>query len=456
MAARTSSSVGMGITVTFLGIATLALFVTSLVFFSQKNAAQKGLIDARENAKDYITDAERSQDAVQQAVAAAKKDKKSLVGYTLNSMQEIMAKTTGSKGDSIADLTRKLEKFPDGASSNLLAMLNDRESQIASLNNRVADADAARDRALADRENEARRVSAIEDANRQTLAALNGELDKYKDEVDRLRDQINVYRAELESRADKIRTDAEAVETALRADIETLQKARALAQARIAELEKKTAGQRFAGQPEYTLVDGQVIGLDATDRTAFINLGREDRLTLGMTFAVYTDASALKPDADGNLPAPKGTLEVIRIDQDTATCRILSEKKGSTMIRGDVIVNAAYDPKKVYKFVVYGNFDANRDGRFTPQEAADVRSKIAAWRGEVMEDLTGDVDFLVLGDRPVLPPDPSRNAPIEVLQEFIRLKGIRDRYDDLQRRAAESAIPVLNLNRLDTLTGGGL
>ena len=85
-----------------------------------------------------------------------------------------------------------------------------------------------------------------------------------------------------------------------------------------------------------------------------------------------------------------------------------------------------------------------------------MRSKIAAWRGEVMEDLGGDVDFLVLGERPVLPPEPSRNAPIEVLQEFIRLKGIRDRYDDLARRAAESSIPVLNLNRLDTLTGGGL
>ena len=49
MAGRTSSSVGMGIAVTVLGIATLALFVTSLVFFSQKNAAQKSLVDAREN-----------------------------------------------------------------------------------------------------------------------------------------------------------------------------------------------------------------------------------------------------------------------------------------------------------------------------------------------------------------------------------------------------------------------
>ncbi len=456
MAGRTSSSVGMGIAVTVLGIATLALFVTSLVFFSQKNAAQKSLVDARENAKDYITDSERAKDSVQQAVLAAKKDRKSLVGMLMSGMEETMVKVTGSRQDSYADMSRKLEAFPDGATTNVLAMIKNRDAQVAALTKRVSDAEAARDRALADRENEARRVQGIEDANRATLAALNAELDKYKNQVDQLRDQINGYRQELEARADRIRTEADSSVQALRTEIENLQKDRALAQARVAELEKAVAGQRYSGQAEYALVDGQIIGLDAVDRTVFINLGRKDRLTLGMTFQVYSDATALKPDADGNFPAGKAAIEVIKIDQDTATCRVLSERRGSPIIRGDVIVNAVYDPKKVYKFVVFGNFDANHDGRFTPQEAADVRAKIAAWRGQVVEDLTGDVDFVVLGERPVLPPEPSRNAPVEVLQEFIRLKQIRDRYDELSQRAAESAIPVLNLNRLDTLTGGGL
>lgn len=456
MAGRTSSSLGVGITVTILGIATLGLFVASLIFFSQKNAAQRSLTEARENAKDYIGETERSREDVQQMLNAARKDKKSLVRFLLDSTQETMAKTTGSKQDTYETLTNKLKTYSDAETSNMLAMIRDREQTIQTLTSRVNEATAARDRALADRENEAKRVAEIEAGNRTTIAGLNNDINKYKDEVDRLRDQINEYRAQLEKRAEEIRTSAEGVEADLRRQLDDAQKKAVLDRERIAQLEVGMKGQRFTGQAEYSIVDGQIIGLDAVDRTVFINLGRKDRITLGMTFEVYTDATALRPDGDGNLPAGKASIEVIKIDNDTSVCRILREKKGSPVIRGDVIVNGVYDPKKTYKFVVFGNFDANRDGRFTPQEATDVRAKIAAWRGQVVDELSGDVDFVVLGERPILPPEPSRNAPVEVLQEYIRLKQIRDRYDELLQRGTEAAIPILNLNRLDTLTGGGL
>ncbi len=456
MASRTSSSIGVGIAVTVLGIATLALFVTTIVFYSQKSGYQKSLTEAQEGAKDYITDAERGSDAVQQLVSVARGERKSAMRYLLDSQNEVMSRVTGSQRDSAADLKRKLEGVKDAGTSSLIAIVKDREGQISGLQQRLGDAEAARDRALTDRENEARRVRDIEEQARQTIAAATGEINNYKDEVDRLRDQINVYKGDADARVDRIRAEAQAREESLNSELKKLQSERVLDRSRISEFEKLAKGQRYTGQSESALVDGQIIGVDAAERSVFINRGRNDRLTLGLTFEVYGDTSALRPDSDGNVARGKASIEVIKIDQETATCRIIRESRGNAVIRGDVVVNAVYDPSKTYKFVVFGNFDANRDGRNTPQEGADVRAKILGWRGEVAEELTGDVDFLVLGERPILPPEPSRNAPIEVVQQFIRLRQVRDRYDELLQRATEAAIPVLNLNRLETLTGGGL
>jgi hypothetical protein len=173
-----------------------------------------------------------------------------------------------------------------------------------------------------------------------------------------------------------------------------------------------------------------------------------------MTFAVYTEPTDIRPDADtGNYPEGKASLEVIRIDENTATARILRERRGNPVVRGDVVANAVYDPRKTYKFLVYGNFDADGDGRATFEEQTQIRARIEAWGGKVQSELTGDTDFLVLGERPVLPPEPAGNAPIEAINFYISLRRQAQRYDELFEKAQATSIPVLNQNRLYTLTG---
>jgi redox-sensitive bicupin YhaK (pirin superfamily) len=118
-----------------------------------------------------------------------------------------------------------------------------------------------------------------------------------------------------------------------------------------------------------------------------------------------------------------------------------------------VIANALYDPRKVYTFLVYGNFDVNGDGRATAAEADQIRALIEGWGGKVVSDLSGNVDFLVLGQRPQVPPKPGAGQPIAVVQEFIRLDQAAQRYDTLFQQASATSIPVLNENRLYTLIG---
>ena len=40
---------------------------------------------------------------------------------------------------------------------------------------------------------------------------------------------------------------------------------------------------------------------------------------------------------------------------------------------------------------------------------------IKDWGGSVTDELVGDVDFIVLGARPPIPPEPSASQPIEVV-----------------------------------------
>ena len=91
------------------------------------------------------------------------------------------------------------------------------------------------------------------------------------------------------------------------------------------------------------------------------------------------------------------------------------------------------------------------------QAEADLRAfeeQARAWpQVRSCHMLSGEVDFLVLGSRPVVPPQPSADAPVAVVQEFIRLRNIAREYDKLFEQAAATSIPVLNENRLRTLIG---
>jgi hypothetical protein len=184
-----------------------------------------------------------------------------------------------------------------------------------------------------------------------------------------------------------------------------------------------------------------------------ITLGREDKLVIGMTFSVFGSASAIRPTESGEYLPGKAVIEVIGMEESSARCRVIRASRGNPVVAGDVIANPVYDPDKVYNFVVFGNFDVDRDGVATPFERDQLVAIIERWGGEVIDDISGDLDFLVLGRRPDDPLQPAPNAPRAVYDEYLRLKNRVDRYEQLFNAASASSIPVLNENRLRTLIG---
>lgn len=443
----------MAIFAAISSIFVVVLFVLTVVFYFQAQAAQRDVANMEAANAEFIRPEERSQDQVRQLVAQASAERKSLVGYLVDSRRDIMQRVTGVGGDSLAQLNTKLDSVPGAEGSALLQVARDAIRQNEELTARLNQAQTAVTRAQENAANETARVASIEQGFRDTITRLSGEVAGYRDEVESLRSDYGQARLNMDSRVSDIRSRADDRVSILgsqldqaRTDLRTAEE-----QLREARGQGRTTGVR--PRAEESLVDGVVVAINERDRQVTINRGNRDKITLGMTFAVYSDANDIVPDASGEYPRGKANLEVIKVFDDRAIARINGSVAGRPILQGDVVANAVYDPRKVYKFVVYGFFDADGDGVQSFGETRAIESAIRNWNGEVVQNLSGDVDFLVLGARPTMPPEPDITATPEQIMQYQEALTRVERYDGLFDAAVSAGVPVLNQNRFYTLIG---
>jgi hypothetical protein len=504
MAARTSTSVGVGATITILAVATLGLFVTSMIFYAQRREALNIKGDLEKTTKDFVSDTDRNDPVVTKIKEVAKPGSpngKTVLRYAFDERRDLMQKVTGNDRDTMDAITAGLiqsylfdqgpasptvkaleaeaakaqkgvipyvleqRNKPDASdaarqalasadSRRLLSLVRERESSIDSLQKRVDDAEGARNRALQDKENESKRVTDIEKAQQTTVAELQKQVDITRAESEALREGINGLKATMDKRVDDILAQKDASVATLRGELDKFQAERAVDKGRIKTLEEQIRGTRYVGQSEYALVDGIVVASNGGDRTVTLNIGRKQRVVIGLSFNVYSQGAVIRPDdKSGDYPAGKATLEVIRVEDNSSIARILREQRGNPVVKGDIIANPIFDPAKKYKFLVFGNFDPQRTGNASAFGANEVKAWIRDWGGDSVDALVGDVDFIVLGERPQVPPQPPSSAPIEVINFNLDQQRIAQKYDELFKQATDTAIPVLNENRLRTLLG---
>ncbi len=453
MAGRTSTSFGVAATITVLAITSLGFFVAFAIFYSKNSNRTVELQLAKQNVAEFIRSDEMNQDGVRNLVEEAKRDQKSLVGYLVSNREALMQKITGSGRDSLADLATKLEGVPGARDAALIPVIRQQQGQIDSLQKQLEQASAATLAAQASFQNESARIRGIESAHQRTINDLNTQVNQYKDEVDAIRAGTDGYKKQVDAQADAVKQAGAETEARLTSQIARLTEEKVIIESQLNALRSQKNLAVVRPGDESALVDGSVVQTDGASRLAYISLGAKNHVVLGMTFAVYSGPEAIRPDAEGNYPRGKATIEVISVGENSSTCRITSEVRGNPVVKGDVIANAVFDPNKTYRFVVFGNFDTNRDGAATATERDDVRAMIESWGGTVVNDVAGDTDFLVLGERPLTPPRPGSGAPLELILEFQRRDQEAQRYDSLARQAQSTSLPILNENRLYTLIG---
>ena len=203
--------------------------------------------------------------------------------------------------------------------------------------------------------------------------------------------------------------------------------------------------------------DGTIVRLPGNN-LAVINLGLGDQVVQGMTFEVYDKYNgipALGADGtrEGQMPAGKASLEVVRIGPGFSECRIIRKEQGVNLIQGDLIVNLVYDKSQKYNFVVYGDFDLDRDGRASAGDAEVIRRLITQWGGNVVNAVNVNTDFVVMGVEPEVPPDPGADATAVDQANHQRAVQALDRYLAVRTQATSLQIPILNQNRFLNFVG---
>ena len=293
--------------------------------------------------------------------------------------------------------------------------------------------------------NEARRN--VESTLRQEVQGLSSTINNISSENDRLKSLVDTsiqqvdatYRDQITSLQDQLR-EGENTIASLNRNVEDLQY-------QLTELAGDT--------PEnvaLTSADATIVSQLPDDNKVYIDIGHNANLAKGMSFRIFDPEVLIRlEDPDG--AAGKGVVDIINVNEDSAVGRIVSRAPNSTIRDGDKLVNAVYDPNRVYRFHLFGQFDIDYDGSPEENGLDQVRSMVQRFGGRITDEVTFGTDYLVLGVEPELPLPPDDELDIQQMNEYrVALENF-NAYQDRISQARELGIPVLNQNRFFDLIG---
>lgn len=267
-------------------------------------------------------------------------------------------------------------------------------------------------------------------ATRQTVQQIEQTGTDERGRLQQAMDQLNVQIAQREQEKTELQREVEALR-------------RRLAPLRV-----------DVNEPTLRQPDGQVISVPG-NQMVYINLGQGDQIVAGMTFEVYDKLEGMprKTEVDERgdpvMPRGKASIEVARVGASSSEARVIREDEGQIITQGDLIANLVYDKNVRYRFLVYGKFDLDNNEVPTSQDAEVIKRLVTQWGGQLMDRVTVDTDFVILGPEPVLPEftreelenNPQNMAKLTAAQQEL------EQYLDVVQRASELSIPILNQNR---------
>ncbi len=150
---------------------------------------------------------------------------------------------------------------------------------------------------------------------------------------------------------------------------------------------------------------GRVLRALPGDSLVHIDLGREDNVTLGLTFSVYSEDERVPADGRG-----KANLEVVSVGRRTAECRVTARPSpDDPILEGDIVGNIVLsrDHDKKQKFCIVGQFDIDFDG--TPDVAGKeaIAALVRRFGGVVVDRVDPTTDYVIVGQEPPLTGEPA-------------------------------------------------
>lgn len=158
---------------------------------------------------------------------------------------------------------------------------------------------------------------------------------------------------------------------------------------------------------------GKIIRALPGNSLVHVNLGRDNGVRLGMTFAVYNADERVPADGRG-----KSNLEVVSVGRRTAECRVTTRPSpDNPILEGDKIGNIVLsrEGSKKPRFCIVGQFDIDFDGQVDVRGSDAIAALVRRYGGEVVDHVDAMTDYLVVGLEP--PADAPATAADDLLAE---------------------------------------
>lgn len=265
------------------------------------------------------------------------------------------------------------------------AAIRDRRNQIASLEDNEKTWSADLDNLVQANKT---RLGELGEANRKevrTYADLMREGPERRAEVGREEERAYAQDHDFDENRRKLREEVSEVARQVEADKKRGRSEIVRLDARVAELEGRVRflTNQLDSESREMRPDGMLVAADsASAGFVVIDRGTKHNLRKGTRFTVFTQRAGKN--------VVKGMIEVVRMDERLATCRVLLEQNGNDpFIDGDLIHNPVWDPDRLRSFAIRGDFR-----RFSRSELTRFIEEAG---GRVDAEMKVGTDYLVAG-----------------------------------------------------------
>ncbi len=434
------------------------LFVFSvtlaIVFKTQIKNAQIQAREANEHLAQVIVPNERNRPEVLEMKVKHSTSGKSIVGQLLSENTRLKQLINASPRSSLDAITSEMSSIGVDAGQTLISALRNLRAEKEYAQQLV-------ERYRKDIDDQARRVKDIESQSlvqiheyENTITSLKTTLESLQADFNTFRGQVDSQRQNLEQQLESVRSRTEQSVNELRSTVEQKDRQIASQTKRLEELTGELASTTKSGGPDVTReADGVITSILSEENLVYIDRGHADQIILGMTFEVFDEDAGVFVDDNENIRG-KATIEVIRMTDRSSLTRVVRLSRNATINENDLIANVVYDPNISYRFHVFGEFDIDNTGQETATDRRRVETMVTQWGGQLVESLTYNTDFLVLGQEPS-PPEalPPGTIDIVIIERTAAQKRKFERYQSLIEEAKSLSIPILNQNRFLMLVG---
>lgn len=340
-----------------------------------------------------------------------------------------------------------------GESGALLAHINDLKQKVDAARAELNNSGGLIKDLQVDLEDTTAQLGQERQLYKEELGQLQSTLDQVRNSFDELKvvwqkeqdDLILDMENKLETAQTTIRTKQLDLEQTTKKLEETSQE-RDDALVKLDTIKPKPAIEVQAYQP-----DAKIVRIDLQNGIVYLNVGTNNRIYRGLTFAIYDSNKPIPESGEG-----KAEIEVFQTSAQACAARIIKSDKKNPIVKEDIVANLIWDSKSSNRFVVAGNFDMDNNGKPDLDGRQRVIEMIQRWGGVVADEITIDIDFVVIGTPSDLLSRPSQDEidadPMAQMRYEQSIQQIKD-YNNLLKKAGELSIPVFNQKRFLYLIG---